>query len=58
MYLIRDLTDSPLQAISEALHKKDHTTVMYGIEKISKEMDTNESTKNTIEVLKKKIVPN
>lgn len=58
MYLIRHLTDSSLQTISAALHKKDHTTVMYAIEKITNEIDSNDSTRNTIEVLKKKIVPN
>ena len=57
MYLIRDLTDSSLQTISDALHKKDHTTVMYAIEKITKEIDSNETTKSTIEVLRKKISP-
>ncbi len=58
MYLIRQLTDSSLQTISEALHKKDHTTVMHAINKIQDEIDNNESTRNAIEVLKKKIVPN
>lgn len=58
MYLIRNLTDSSLQTISAALHKKDHTTVMYAIEKITNEIETNDSAKNTIEVLKKKIIPN
>lgn len=58
MYLIRQLTDSSLQTISAALHKKDHTTVMHAINKITDEIDNNESTRNTIEVLKKKIIPN
>ena len=58
MYLIRTLTDSSLQTISAALHKKDHTTVMYAIEKISNEIDCNESTKNTVDILIKKIKPN
>ncbi len=58
MYLIRQLTDSSLQTISEALHKKDHTTVMHAINKINDEIDSNESTRNAIEVLKKKIIPN
>ncbi len=58
MYLIRHLTDSSLQTISEAVHKKDHTTVMYAINKITDEIDNNESTRNAIEVLKKKIIPN
>ena len=58
MYLIRNLTDSSLQTISEALHKKDHTTVMYAINKITDDIDNNESTKNTIDILIKKIKPN
>lgn len=58
MYLIRQLTDSSLQTISAALHKKDHTTVMHAINKINDEIDSSESTRNTIEVLKKKIIPN
>lgn len=58
MYLIRTLTDSSLQTISAALHKKDHTTVMYAIDKISNEIDCNESTKNTVDILIKKIKPN
>lgn len=58
MYLIRNLTDSSLQTISAALHKKDHTTVMYAIDKITNEIDSNESTKNTIDILIKKIKPN
>ena len=58
MYLIRNLTDSSLQTISEALHKKDHTTVMYAINKITDDMENNESTKNTIDILIKKIKPN
>lgn len=58
MYLIRQLTECSLQIISEALHKKDHTTVMHAINKIQDEIDNNESTRNTIEILKKKIAPN
>ena len=58
MYLIRNLTDSSLQTISEALHKKDHTTVMYAINKIEDDIENNESTKNTIDILIKKIKPN
>ena len=58
MYLIRNLTDSSLQTISEALHKKDHTTVMYAINKITDDIENSESTKNTIDILIKKIKPN
>ena len=34
MYLCRDLIGTPLQTIGKVLGKKDHTTVMHGVEKI------------------------
>ncbi len=58
MYLCRHYTESSLKTIGTLLGRKDHTTVMHAIEKIQNEVETNESTKNTIEVIKKKIVPN
>ena len=59
MYLCRHLTQgSSLKSIGALLGRKDHTTVMHAIEKIQHEIDTNESTKNTVEVIKKKIIPN
>ena len=57
MYLCRILTETSLQSIGTALGRKDHTTVMYAIEKIANEVKISDSTKNTIEVIKKKIVP-
>ena len=56
MYLCRILTETSLQSIGTALGRKDHTTVMHALEKIGNEVKINESTKNTIEVIKKKIV--
>lgn len=57
MYLCRELTDTPLTSIARLLGKKDHTTVIHGINKISKEIDSNEELKNKIEIIKKKITP-
>ena len=57
MYLCRHMTDSPLQSIGNALGKKDHTTIIHGIEKIEKSMDGDENLKNTIDILIKKINP-
>ena len=34
-----------------------HTTVMHGVEKIEKELQTNEQLQSTIDTLKKKINP-
>ena len=56
MYLCRVLTEDSLSYIGSLLGKKDHTTVSYGHDKIAAEIKTNEQLKNTIEVLKKKII--
>jgi chromosomal replication initiator protein len=40
MYLIRKETDASLPQIGDALGGRDHTTVMYAIEKISGEIET------------------
>ena len=57
MYLCRKLTTESLQSIGKALGKKDHTTVIHGIEKITEEIESNEELKNKIDILKKKINP-
>lgn len=38
MYLIRDMTETPLMGIGEVLGGRDHTTIMHGIEKVEREM--------------------
>ncbi len=55
MYLCRTLTGDSLQNIGKILGKKDHTTVIHGINKITAELQTNEELKNKIEIIKKKI---
>lgn len=57
MYMCRILTETSLQSIGTSLGRKDHTTVMHAIEKIEKEVASNDSTRNTIDVIKKKIIP-
>lgn len=58
MYLCRTLTDMSLVDIANYLGGRNHTTVLYGIEKIDKEIkDNNEILINNIEVLTKKISP-
>ena len=58
MYLCRQYTETSLQEVGQHLGKKDHTTVMHAFNKIQKEIQVNESTKNTVDVLIKKISPN
>ena len=57
MYLSKELTESSLQVIANELGKKDHTTVIHGINKIKKELEKNDDLKNKIDIIKKKINP-
>ena len=57
MYLCRELTETPFITIGKLLGKKDHTTVIHGVKKITEELSTNEELKNKVEIIKKKINP-
>lgn len=57
MYLCKELTEDSLQDIAKALNKKDHTTVMYGIEKITESVKVDKSLNDKIKTIKKKIMP-
>ena len=57
MYLCRVLTETSLQTIASLLSKKDHTTVIHGVEKIEEKIKTDEDLRNKIEIIKKKISP-
>ena len=58
MYLCREMTSTPLKAIGKLMGNRDHTTVLHGVEKISKEIETSDDLKNTIDIIKKKLNPN
>ena len=57
MYLCRDLTDTSLNNIAKFLGKKDHTTVIHGINKIEEEMRINDELRSKIDIIKKKLNP-
>ena len=57
MYLCRTMTSNNLQAIAESIGVQNHTTIMYGINKIEKDYKTKPDTKEVIDLLKKKISP-
>ena len=55
MYLIREILSLPYKSIGLLLGKRDHTTVMNGINKINNEIEINEQMSFTINTLIKKI---
>ena len=57
MYLCRELTDTSFTNIGKLLGKKDHTTIIHGVNKVTTEMKTNEELKNKIDIITKKINP-
>ena len=57
MYLMRTMTDTALKGIGAVLGGKDHSTVKYGVEKIAKDIESDEMMTTTINIIKKKINP-
>lgn len=57
MYLCKKYTDKSLQEIASNLGKKDHSTIIHGINKIERDLKDNESLQNVMDVLVKKINP-
>jgi chromosomal replication initiator protein len=57
MYLCREYTNLPLKTIGQTLGKRDHTTVMHGVEKINDELQNNEELIHKIDMIRKKINP-
>lgn len=57
MYLAKKMTDFPLDKIGLFLGGRDHSTVLYGKRKIEKQLGSDTSLQNTIEVLQKKMNP-
>ncbi|MGI6118877.1 MAG: chromosomal replication initiator protein DnaA [Bilifractor sp.] len=57
MYLIRTILNTNYRDIGVLLGDRDHSTVMHGVDKISKDYQTDSSVRSTIDLLKKKINP-
>lgn len=55
MYLIREETSNSLPQIGKALGGRDHTTVMYGCEKIAERIDSDESLRRQVVALREKL---
>lgn len=58
MYLCRECTDETWVSIGKHMGDRDHTTILHGYDKINKELSSNSSTKQAIDILLKKINPN
>lgn len=57
MYLCRNIMGTPLQTIGKCLGGRDHTTIIHGSDKIANDLVNNPTLQNTIDILKKKIIP-
>lgn len=55
MYLCRYMTDTSLADIGKILGKKDHTTVLHGVDKIEKLIKEDDAIKEKINLLKSRI---
>ena len=58
MYLCKNMTSYSLDVIGSLLGGRDHSTIIHGIKKVTEEYENNESTRQMIETIKKKINPN
>ena len=57
MYLFLNLSDIPFQNIAKLLNKKDHTTIIHGVNKITEEIEKDGELRNKVEIIKKKLNP-
>lgn len=58
MYLCRNMIDIPLKSIGTYIGKRDHSTIIHGINKIETELKDSDTMRNTVDIIKKKINPN
>ena len=56
MYLCRTLTNMSYPDIGKAFNGRDHTTVMYACDQVTKQVETNTELKHIMEELKKNII--
>jgi chromosomal replication initiator protein len=57
MYLCKQMTTVPLEAIGNLLGGRDHSTIIHGANKIAEEYEKEENLRQQIEAIKKKISP-
>ena len=57
MYLCRHMLDIPLKSVGTYVGKRDHSTVIHGVNKIESELKTSETLRNTVDIITKKLNP-
>ena len=57
MYLCREMVDIPYKSIASFLGKKDHSTIIHGVNNIKEKIETSDDIKNKVDIIKKKIIP-
>lgn len=57
MYLCREMTDISLNEIGAAVGNRDHTTVMYGADKITEDIKKSPDLAAKVDIIRKKISP-
>lgn len=55
MYLCREMTSTPLAVIGKCMGGRDHTTIIHGIDKVKDSIDSDETLRSTVDILKKKL---
>ncbi len=55
MYICREYTDATLDQVARLLGKRDHSTVMHGVDKIKKDLVTNGELRGNVDVILKKL---
>ncbi len=55
MYLIREETEASLPAVGEALGGRDHTTIMYGCEKVADMVERDDSTRRQLIAIRERL---
>ena len=57
MFLCKDMTSSPLEAIGSLLGGRDHSTIIHGANKIADEYNSDEELHKQIDAIRKKLNP-
>ena len=56
MYLCKTMTSDSLDVIGQLLGGRDHSTIIHGIKKVTKDYEENDSTRTLIETIKKRLI--